>query len=350
MYASAVHSDDFAFPLKSFGKRTTQKMAFLRLLLVDKRCHRYVRLQRRLQLLRDVETHLVFNRASSSMVSSLFRGEDERARSGLNDNDNTYLSTRKGPDQRDCANARRMFSSFSASTSSSSVSTSDGDGGMNDVVTNKSSEKVDALLEQFTSLTAKEKRDVFQSLFVTTERGESDMSEKERKMFEAFDSDGDKLLTPEEFQNFHRAFLWRHLQEQQVISDEREEEEHGGKEITYAQLKSVALSQMYPFIGFGFLDNALMLAFGETIEASVGISLGLSTMAAAAIGNTLSDVCGVGLANKIEYLCSKFGLTEEVKMTTCQAKEMRVVVARLGGAMTGVTMGCIAGSFPLLFH
>ena len=37
-------------------------------------------------------------------------------------------------------------------------------------------------------------------------------------------------------------------------------------------------------------------------------------------------------------------------MTKIQAKQMRVVVARLGGAMTGVTIGCVAGSFPLLFR
>jgi hypothetical protein len=233
------------------------------------------------------------------------------------------------------------FSSSSASTSSSSPNTNN---------------KVDDILKQFLSLTAEEKRDVFQSLFGKGKEERKILVEKEQKLFAAFDSDGDKVLTPQEFQNFHRAFLWRHLQQEpEVGNDDDGEERSSGssgssKEITYAQLKSVALSQMYPFIGFGFLDNALMLAFGETIESSVGLSLGLSTMAAAAIGNTLSDVCGVGLANKIEYWCAKFGLTEEVTMTTGQAKEMRVVVARLGGAMTGVTTGCIVGSFPLLLH
>ena len=258
---------------------------------------------------------------------------------------NTYypMMTRKENNINDARRQRRqrMFSSSSASTSSSSPNTTT---------------KVDDVLKQFLSLTAEEKRDVFQSLFGKGGEERKILAEKEKKLFAAFDSDGDKMLTPQEFQNFHRAFLWRHLQQEpEVGNDDDGEERSSGssgssKEITYAQLKSVALSQMYPFIGFGFLDNALMLAFGETIESSVGLSLGLSTMAAAAIGNTLSDVCGVGLANKIEYWCAKFGLTEEVTMTTGQAKEMRVVVARLGGAMTGVTIGCIVGSFPLLLH
>ena len=258
---------------------------------------------------------------------------------------NTYypMMTRKENNINDARRQRRqrMFSSSSASTSFSSPNTN--------------TNKVDDILKQFLSLTAEEKRDVFQSLFGKGGEERKILAEKEKKLFAAFDSDGDKMLTPLEFQNFHRAFLWRHLQQEPEVGNEDGEQRSSGssgssKEITYAQLKSVALSQMYPFIGFGFLDNALMLAFGETIESSVGLSLGLSTMAAAAIGNTLSDVCGVGLANKIEYWCAKFGLTEEVTITAGQAKEVRAVVARLGGAMTGVTIGCILGSFPLLLH
>ena len=283
---------------------------------------------------------------SSSFTTTGLRGDvcydDDDEKKSVN----TYypMKMRKENNINDAKRRRRherMFSSSSASTSFSSPNTNNN--------------KVDDILKQFLSLTAEEKRDVFQSLFGKGGEERKILAEKEKKLFAAFDSDGDKMLTPQEFQNFHRAFLWRHLQQEPEVGNEDGEQRSSGssgssKEITYAQLKSVALSQMYPFIGFGFLDNALMLAFGETIESSVGLSLGLSTMAAAAIGNTLSDVCGVGLANKIEYWCAKFGLTEEVTMTTGQAKEMRVVVARLGGAMTGVTIGCIVGSFPLLLH
>jgi hypothetical protein len=264
---------------------------------------------------------------SSSFTTTGLRGDvyydvDDDEKKSVN----TYypmMMMRKENNINDAKRRRRherMFSSSSASTSSSSPNTTT---------------KVDDILKQFLSLTAEEKRDVFQSLFGKGGEERKILAEKEKKLF--------------------AAFLWRHLQQEPEVGNEDGEQRSSGssgssKEITYAQLKSVALSQMYPFIGFGFLDNALMLAFGETIESSVGLSLGLSTMAAAAIGNTLSDVCGVGLANKIEYWCAKFGLTEEVTMTTGQAKEMRVVVARLGGAMTGVTIGCIVGSFPLLLH
>ncbi|TNN67241.1 Transmembrane protein 65 [Liparis tanakae] len=48
--------------------------------------------------------------------------------------------------------------------------------------------------------------------------------------------------------------------------------------------ESVALTQVLfhnaiPFIGFGFLDNAIMIAAGTQIELSIGVTLGISTMA-----------------------------------------------------------------------
>ena len=43
-----------------------------------------------------------------------------------------------------------------------------------------------------------------------------------------------------------------------------------------------------------------MLLAGEEIEATFGARLGLTTMASAALGNMVSDVCGVGLAGHIE--------------------------------------------------
>ena len=44
----------------------------------------------------------------------------------------------------------------------------------------------------------------------------------------------------------------------------------------------------------------LQLVAGEQIETSFGASLGLSTLAAAALGNMVSDICGVGVAGHIE--------------------------------------------------
>jgi len=38
------------------------------------------------------------------------------------------------------------------------------------------------------------------------------------------------------------------------------------------------------------VDNFIMIMAGDAIEASIGITLGLSTMAAAGFGNAFSDV------------------------------------------------------------
>ena len=51
-----------------------------------------------------------------------------------------------------------------------------------------------------------------------------------------------------------------------------------------------------------------MIVAGEYIDTSIGASLSISTMAAAALGNTLSDVFGVGSAWYVEHWSSKFGI------------------------------------------
>ncbi|CAL8356833.1 unnamed protein product [Arctogadus glacialis] len=49
---------------------------------------------------------------------------------------------------------------------------------------------------------------------------------------------------------------------------------------TRAQLRYVLLHNAIPFVGFGFLDNAIMIVAGTQIELSIGVILGISTMAA----------------------------------------------------------------------
>jgi hypothetical protein len=63
---------------------------------------------------------------------------------------------------------------------------------------------------------------------------------------------------------------------------------------TNNDLYRLSIQQGLPFVGFGFLDNFIMIVAGESIETFLGASLVISTMAAAALGNTLSDVFGIG--------------------------------------------------------
>ena len=135
----------------------------------------------------------------------------------------------------------------------------------------------------------------------------------------------------------------------------REGEERGGEDggastsassTTTEQLRGVALSQAVPFIGFGLCDNAVMITAGESIETALGVGLGLSTMAAAGFGNTVSDVVGIGLSSKIETFAERLGF-QAPNLTRAQRASAAVRWARVAGATSGVTLGCLVGMFPL---
>ena len=53
--------------------------------------------------------------------------------------------------------------------------------------------------------------------------------------------------------------------------------------------------QPLSLIGVIFLAPAQ----GEYIDTSIGVTLGISTMAAAGIGNMISDLAGLGLADQV---------------------------------------------------
>lgn len=78
--------------------------------------------------------------------------------------------------------------------------------------------------------------------------------------------------------------------------------------VSAQDLKYVALQFGLPFVGFGFVDNAIMILAGDYIDLTLGVSLGISSMAAAGIGNTISDIAGLGLGNVVEDMCARLGL------------------------------------------
>jgi len=69
-----------------------------------------------------------------------------------------------------------------------------------------------------------------------------------------------------------------------------------------------------------------MIVAGESIETFLGASLVISTMAAAALGNTLSDVFGIGLVE--EYYCLEN--SQYVKTFFRSAWYVEYWLARLG--------------------
>ncbi|KAF5307953.1 hypothetical protein FQR65_LT06520 [Abscondita terminalis] len=87
---------------------------------------------------------------------------------------------------------------------------------------------------------------------------------------------------------------------------------------------------------------------GDHIDLYLGSYFCLSTMAAAALGNTFSDVLGIGSAFYVERLANRIGYTPP-KLSPIQ---MEMPVSRHSanvGRVIGVTLGCLLGMFPLLF-
>lgn len=117
---------------------------------------------------------------------------------------------------------------------------------------------------------------------------------------------------------------------------------------TSAQLRYVLLHNAIPFVGFGFLDNAIMIVAGTQIELSIGVILGISTMAAAALGNLVSDLAGLGLAGYVEALACRLGM-QIPDLSPKQADMWQTRVSSHMGKAIGVAIGCIFGMFPLLF-
>uniref|UniRef100_A0A0N4ZB10 Transmembrane protein 65 n=1 Tax=Parastrongyloides trichosuri TaxID=131310 RepID=A0A0N4ZB10_PARTI len=119
-------------------------------------------------------------------------------------------------------------------------------------------------------------------------------------------------------------------------------------EISKKDAKELFLFNGLPFVGFGILDNMIMILAGEYIDQQIGAVFTISTMAAAALGNTISDVSGVGLAHYVELLVAKFGIKHpDLSANQLNSSKGRFIsnVARA----LGLVIGCTIGMFPLLF-
>jgi len=117
---------------------------------------------------------------------------------------------------------------------------------------------------------------------------------------------------------------------------------------TTRQLELYFLHNFIPFIGFGFCDNAIMILAGDYIDAKLGVTLGLSTMAAAAWGNTFSDVIGLWISGFIETFVASSGLQHH-NLTSGQMELLQARIVKNTSMIAGITLGCIVGMFPLIY-
>tara|TARA_B110000305_G_C19276597_1_gene557155 strand:- start:205 stop:924 length:720 start_codon:yes stop_codon:yes gene_type:complete len=100
--------------------------------------------------------------------------------------------------------------------------------------------------------------------------------------------------------------------------------------------------------GFGIMDNLIMIQAGDFIDKQFGATLGITTLAAAALGQVFSDVSGVLFGGTVEAAAVTAGFAAPL----LKAGQRNLPAARraiLGGGVCGVTLGCLVGASCLLF-
>ncbi len=118
--------------------------------------------------------------------------------------------------------------------------------------------------------------------------------------------------------------------------------------VSRMQVRQMALYTAVPMIGFGFMDNMIMIIAGDFIESSIGLRFGLSTLCAAGFGNLISDVAGLGLGGYIEASSEKLGITRPM-LSRAQEDTRTIGRTRAAANLIGISIGCLIGMFPLLF-
>eukprot|EP00928_Gymnodinium_smaydae_P072620 TRINITY_DN55955_c0_g1_i1.p1 TRINITY_DN55955_c0_g1~~TRINITY_DN55955_c0_g1_i1.p1 ORF type:complete len:253 (+),score=32.66 TRINITY_DN55955_c0_g1_i1:55-813(+) len=157
-----------------------------------------------------------------------------------------------------------------------------------------------------------------------------------RTEFEKADKDRDGVITAEEFMKWG---------EEITASGPHSSNDCPASNV---QLQRLFLRQVAPFVGFGFVDNALMVLSGEVLDLYLGAMFGISTLAAAALGNAFSNGIGMGLHGVIERTAASIGL-KDPELTMQQMKQRRVHLTKTAGGIVGITIGCLLGMCPLLF-
>eukprot|EP01134_Creolimax_fragrantissima_P006387 CFRG6387T1 len=115
-----------------------------------------------------------------------------------------------------------------------------------------------------------------------------------------------------------------------------------------ARMKVFALSNAVPMIGFGCMDNFVMIQAGDLIDTTIGVTLGLATLTAAGIGQIFSDVSGVAFGGVVERVASRLGLAKP-DLTKMELELPLVRRVGLLSRICGVVIGCLIGMTSLLF-
>eukprot|EP01134_Creolimax_fragrantissima_P006751 CFRG6751T1 len=115
---------------------------------------------------------------------------------------------------------------------------------------------------------------------------------------------------------------------------------------TMKQSRDLFIRSGAPFVVFGFVDNLIMISAGEAIDQHLGVKLGISTMAAAGIGNMLSDVVGTSFGGIIQTMADKLRLPHpHMSSSQLQLRTSRMI--KHAACVVGICFGCTLGMSPL---
>ena len=95
------------------------------------------------------------------------------------------------------------------------------------------------------------------------------------------------------------------------------------------------------------MDNTIMIHAGHYVDCTLGVTFGLSTLAAAGIGQIFSGIGGVIFGDALDVAFRRIG--GSTTMTTAQRATRASRMAGLTGGIMGVMLGCTLGLVNLLF-
>lgn len=100
-------------------------------------------------------------------------------------------------------------------------------------------------------------------------------------------------------------------------------------------------------VGFGLMDQTVMIQAGNMIDCTIGVTFGLSTLTAAAVGGLVSNLSGVLCGGTLENLAKAWGLPAS-HLTSEQRNLSFVRRGRLLSQALGIFMGCAMGLLNIL--
>ena len=104
-----------------------------------------------------------------------------------------------------------------------------------------------------------------------------------------------------------------------------------------------------PMVGFGFMDQTIMVHAGNAIDCTIGVSLGLSTLSAAAVGQIVANTGALVFGESAHRFFNYFEAMKPIHLTVTQQGLPVVKRARFAGTFFGIILGCVLGLVNLCF-